>query len=140
AADMILLDDNFTTIVKAVKEGRRIYENIRKFIKYVLSCNLSEILTILFAPVLGFPVPLLPIHTLWINLVTDGLPGIALVAEPAEEGIMNRPPRPPKENLFAGRLLLKIFFSAIVLTLAAIFIQWWAVRQGYDVKTQQTMV
>ena len=106
---------------------------------YVLSCNLGEILTLFFAPVLGFAIPLLPIHILWINLVTDGLPGIALVTEPAEEDIMNRPPRPPKENLFAGGLL-KIIFSAIVLTLAAIFIQWWAVREGYDVRTQQTMV
>jgi Ca2+-transporting ATPase len=140
ASDMILLDDNFTTIVKAVKEGRRIYENIRKFILYVLSCNLSEILTLFFAPLLGFAIPLLPIHILWINLVTDGLPGIALVAEPSEEGIMKRPPRPPKENLFAGGLVLKIIFSAIVLTLSALFIQWWAVKEGYDVKTQQTMV
>ena len=101
AADMILLDDNFATIVKAVREGRRIYENIRKFILYVLSCNLSEILTIFFAPILGFAIPFLPIHILWINLVTDGLPGLALVAEPAEKDIMNRPPG-PKENLFAG--------------------------------------
>ncbi len=140
ASDMILMDDNFTTIVKAVKEGRRIYENIRKFILYVLSCNLSEILTLLFAPLLGFAIPLLPIHILWINLVTDGLPGIALVAEPAEKGIMQQPPRPPKENLFAGGLAKKIILSGIVLTLAAIFIQWWAVGQGYDVNTQQTMV
>jgi len=140
ASDMILMDDNFATIVKAVKEGRRIYENIRKFILYVLSCNLSEILTLLIAPLLGFAIPLLPIHILWINLVTDGLPGIALVAEPAEKGIMQQPPRPPKEKLFAGGLAKKIILSGIVLTLAAIFIQWWAVGQGYDVNTQQTMV
>jgi len=140
ASDMILLDDNFATIVKAVKEGRRIYENIRKFILYVLSCNLSEILTLLFAPVLGFAIPLLPIHILWINLVTDGLPGIELVAEPAEAGIMKQPPRPTKENLFARGFALKIIFAAIVLTLAALFIQWWAIRKGYDVITQQTMV
>lgn len=140
AADMILLDDNFTTIVKAVKEGRRIYENIRKFIKYVLSCNLSEILTIFFAPLLGFPMPLLPIHILWINLVTDGLPGIALVAEPAEKNIMQQPPRPPKENLFAGGLATHIVFSAIILTGASLFVQWWAIQNGYPVNTQQTMV
>jgi Ca2+-transporting ATPase len=140
ASDMILLDDNFATIVKAVKEGRRIYENIRKFILYILSCNLSEILTLLVAPLLGFAIPLLPIHILWINLVTDGLPGIELVAEPAEKGIMKYPPRPPKENLFAGGFAMRIILSGIVLTLAAIFIQWWAVGKGYDVITQQTMV
>ena len=140
AADMILLDDNFATIVKAVKEGRRIYENIRKFILYVLSCNLSEILTIFLAPLFGFAIPLLPIHILWINLVTDGLPGIALVSEPAEKDVMKRPPRPPKENLFAGGLMLRIILSAVVMTLAAIFIQWWAVAKGYNVNSQQTMV
>lgn len=140
AADMILLDDNFATIVKAVREGRRIYENIRKFILYVLSCNLGEILTIFFAPLLGFAIPLLPIHILWINLVTDGLPGLALVAEPAEKDSMARPPRPPKENLFAGGLIQRILLTGIILAIASIFIQWWAVRQGYDIKTQQTMV
>jgi Ca2+-transporting ATPase len=140
AADMILLDDNFTTIVKAVSEGRRIYDNIKKFIVYVLSCNASEILTIFSAPLLGFAVPLLPIHILWINLVTDGLPGIALVAEPAEKDIMNRPPRPPGENLFAGGLVLKIIVSGIIMTIASLLVQWWAIQNGYDVRTQQTMV
>ena len=140
AADMILLDDNFATIVKAVKEGRRIYENIRKFILYVLSCNLAEILTIFFAPILGLAIPLLPIHILWINLVTDGLPGLALTAEPAEEGIMNRPPRPPKENLFAGGMIVKILTTGTLMALAAILTQAWAASNGYDVKTQQTMV
>jgi len=137
---MILLDDNFATIVKAVREGRRIYENIKKFIVYVLSCNLSEILTIFFAPLLGFAIPLLPIHILWINLVTDGLPGIALVAEPAEKNIMNLPPRPPKENLFAGGLVSRILLSGLIMTIASLSIQWWAVYNGLDVMTQQTMV
>lgn len=140
AADMILLDDNFATIVKAVREGRRIYENIRKFILYVLSCNLGELLTIFFAPILGLTFPLLPIHILWINLVTDGLPGIALVAEPAEKDIMNRPPRPPKQNLFAGGLILRILLTGTVMAAGAIFIQWWALKHGYDLKTQQTAV
>ena len=140
AADMILLDDNFATIVKAVKEGRRIYENIRKFILYVLSCNLGEILTIFIAPFLGFAIPLLPIQILWINLVTDGLPGLAMVAEAAEKDVMNQPPRPPKENLFAGGLFARILITGTIMALASIFIQWWGVRQGYDVKTQQTMV
>ncbi|MEP7127848.1 MAG: cation-translocating P-type ATPase [Chitinophagales bacterium] len=140
AADMILLDDNFATIVKAVREGRRIYENIRKFILYVLSCNLGELLTIFFAPVLGLTFPLLPIHILWINLVTDGLPGIALVTEPAEKDIMNRPPRPPRENLFAGGLIVRILLTGTVMAAGAIFIQWWAVKHGHDLRTQQTAV
>jgi Ca2+-transporting ATPase len=140
AADMILLDDNFATIIKAVKEGRRIYDNIRKFILYVLSCNLSEILIIFFAPFLGFAIPLLPIHILWINLVTDGLPGIALVAEPAEKDIMNRPPRPPKQSLFAEGLINRIVSAGLVMTIAALGIQWWAIGQGYDVTEQRTIV
>jgi Ca2+-transporting ATPase len=140
ASDMILLDDNFATIVKAVREGRRIYENIRKFILYVLSCNLGEIFTIFFAPILGFAIPLLPIHILWINLVTDGLPGLALVAEPAEKDIMNRPPRPPKENLFAGGLIARILFTGTVMAVASIFVQWYTAKQGYVVRTQQTAV
>ncbi len=140
ASDMILLDDNFATIVKAVREGRRIYENIRKFIVYVLSCNLGEILTIFFAPILGLAMPLLPIHILWINLVTDGLPGVALVAEPAEKNIMKCPPRPPKQNLFAGGLITRIVLTGITLALTAILVQGWVAKQGYDIKTQQTAV
>ncbi len=140
AADMILLDDNFATIVKAIKEGRKIYDNIRKFILYILSCNLGEILTIFLAPIAGFNIPLLPIHILWINLVTDGLPGLALVTESGEEDIMSRPPRPPKENLFAGRLVSKIIISGIIIAAASLFAQWWAIEEGYDVQKQQTMV
>jgi P-type Ca2+ transporter type 2C len=140
ASDIILLDDNFSTIVKAVREGRRIYENIRKFILYVLSCNLSEILTIFLAPFLGFVTPLLPIHILWINLVTDGLPGVALVSESAEKDIMNRPPRSPRENLFAGGLGRKIILSGVIMTVACLFVLWWAAGKGYSERTQQTMV
>ncbi len=140
AADMILLDDNFATLVKAVKEGRRIYENIRKFILYVLSCNLGEILTIFVAPLLGFAIPLLPIQILWINLVTDGLPGLALVAEPAEKDIMQQAPRPPKENLFAGGMVQKILITGTILGIASLLIQWWGIRQGFDLRTQHTLV
>src|SRR5690606_14983730 len=140
AADMILLDDNFATIVKAIKEGRRIYENIRKFVLYVLSCNLGEILTIFMAPLFGLAIPLLPIHILWINLVTDGLPGLALAAEPAEKDIMNRTPRPPKENLFAGGMIAKILSTGAIMTIAAILTQSWAAANGYDTVTQQTMI
>jgi len=140
AAHMVLLDDNFTTIVKAVKEGRRIYENIRKFILYILSCNLGEILTIFFAPILGLAIPLLPIHILWINLVTDGLPGLALAAEPAEKDIMKNPPRPPGENIYADGMIVKLVTTGIILAIASFATQLWAVSKGYDLQTQQTMV
>ncbi len=101
AADMVLLDDNFATIVAAVEEGRTIYDNIRKFIKYTLSSNAGEIWVMILAPFLGMPLPLLPVQILWINLVTDGLPGLALGVEKAERDTMQRPPYPPNENIFA---------------------------------------
>lgn len=140
AAHMILLDDNFATIVKAVKEGRRIYDNIRKFVLYILSCNLAEILTILCAPLLGLPIPLLPIHILWINLVTDGLPGIALATEPAEKDIMKRPPRKPEESLFAGGMLYQVCFTGLILAAGALIAQYWAAQHGYNEREQQTVV
>jgi len=101
AADLVLLDDNFATIVTAVREGRRIYDNIRKFIDFVMTCNAGEIWTILLAPFLGLPLPLLPIQILWINLVTDGLPGLALGVEPEERDVMKRQPRAPGESVFS---------------------------------------
>jgi Ca2+-transporting ATPase len=140
AAAMILLDDNFATIVKAVKEGRRIYANIKKFILYVLSCNLAEILTIVSAPLIGLAMPLLPIHILWINLVTDGLPGIALTAEPAEKNIMKQAPRPPKEQLFAGGMLGRIITAAIAMSIVVLFGQNRASNLGYNIESQQTLV
>ncbi len=140
AADMVLLDDNFATIVRAVSEGRRIYENIRKFILYVLSCNLAEILTILVAPLLGLGMPLLPTQILWINLVTDGLPGLALVNEPAEKDLMKRPPRPPGESLFAGGLAGRILVTGAVMAAATLYIQSWAAAAGYDRRSQHTLV
>ncbi|WP_106593502.1 cation-translocating P-type ATPase [Dyadobacter jiangsuensis] len=140
ASEMVLLDDNFSTIVKAVKEGRRIYDNIRKFIAYVLSCNLGEILVIALAPVFGLAIPLLPIHILWINLVTDGLPGVALAAQKAEKGIMNRQPVPPGQSLFAQGLAMRIAVTAILMASAAFLLQFLAVRHNMTVPTQRTMV
>lgn len=115
AAHMILLDDNFATIVKAVKEGRRIYDNIRKFVKYIMTCNSAEIWTIFMAPLAGLPIPLLPIHILWINLVTDGLPGLALAGEKAEGDVMKRPPRMTGESLFAGGIAYHIVWVGILM-------------------------
>jgi len=108
ASDLILLDDNFATVVSAVEEGRHIYENIRKFIRYLFASNVGEILVMLFAMVLGFPLPLLPVQILWINLVTDGLPALALGMDGAENNLMEQPPRPIKEGIFARGLGFKI--------------------------------
>ena len=130
AADMILLDDNFATIVKAVKEGRRIYDNIRKFIRYVLACNFAEILTIFMAPVVGLPIPLLPIHILWINLVTDSLPGLALAGEKADAQIMNRPPRNPGEGIFAQGLGFYTIWVGVLMATITLVTQAWAIHIG----------
>jgi Ca2+-transporting ATPase len=138
AADMILLDDNFATIVKAVKSGRQIFDNIRKFIKYTMTSNSGEIWTIFLAPFFGLPIPLLPIHILWINLVTDGLPGLALAAEPAEKGIMEKPPRHPKESVFAHGLGIHIIWVGLLMGVVTIFMQAWAI--GTEHAHWQTMV
>jgi Ca2+-transporting ATPase len=103
AADLVLTDDNFSTIVRAIEEGRAIYENLRKVIRFLFSCNLAEILTILVAVLAGFPAPLLPLQILWVNLVTDILPSLALVRDPAGE-VLRRPPRDPREALVTWRL------------------------------------
>ena len=130
ASHMILLDDNFATIVKAVKEGRRIFDNIRKFIKYTMTSNSGEIWTIFLPPFLGLPIPLLPIHILWINLVTDGLPGLALAVEPAEKGIMQKPPRHPKESIFAHGLGYHLFWVGLLMGGVSVFTQAWFIRTG----------
>lgn len=108
AAKIVLLDDNFATLVNAVEQGRTIYSNIRKFIRYMLSCNIGEIFTMLFAMICGMPVVLVPIQLLLINLVTDGLPAIALSVEPTDVDIMKKPPRKPDESVFSGGMFAKI--------------------------------
>ena len=130
AADMILLDDNFATIVKAVREGRRIYDNIRRFIRYVLACNFAEILTIFLAPIAGLPIPLLPIHILWINLVTDSLPGLALASEKADAQIMQRPPRDPRESIFALGLGLNVIWVGVLMAAVGLVTQAWSIHIG----------
>lgn len=126
AASLVLLDDNFVTIVAAVREGRRIYDNIRKFVRYAMTGNSGEIWTIFLAPLVGLPIPLLPIQILWINLVTDGLPGLALAAEPAERHIMSRPPRPPGESLFARGMWQHILLVGLLIGALCLAVQAWA--------------
>lgn len=138
AADMILLDDNFATIVGTVKEGRRIFDNIRKFIKYTMTSNSGELWTLFLAPLLGLPIPLLPIHILWINIVTDGLPGLALAAEEAEPNVMERKPRHPNETIFSGGLGLHIIWVGLLMGLVVIAMQFYGLK--YHAEKWQTMV
>jgi len=138
AAHMILLDDNFATIVKAVREGRKIYDNIRKFVRYLLTTNSGEIWTLFLAPFLGLPIPLLPIHILWINLVTDGLPALALSAEPAEEDVMKRPPRRTTETIFARGLGAHAIWVGLLMAAIVLSAQAWYIRTG--IEEWQTMV
>jgi Ca2+-transporting ATPase len=129
ASSLVLLDDNFATIVGAVREGRRIFDNIRKFIRYALTGNSGEIWVLFLAPLLGLPIPLLPIHILWVNLVTDGLPGLALASEPAERGVMRRPPRPPQESVFAHGLWQHTLWVGLLIGGLCLGVQAWALGQ-----------
>ena len=134
-ADMILADDNFATIVGAVGEGRRIYANIRKAIQFLLSSNISEVFSVFFATLIGFTI-LKPAHMLWINLITDSLPALALGMEPAEGDAMREQPRPAKESLFAGGMIAGIFYQGIfvtLLTLAAYFIGHFIERGVWEI-------
>lgn len=123
ASSLVLLDDNFATIVTAIREGRRLYDNIRKFVRFALSGNSGELWTLFLAPLLGLPLPLLPIQILWVNLVTDGLPGLALAAEPAERDLMRRKPRPPEEGLFAHGLWQQALWVGLLIAAVTLGIQ-----------------
>ena len=120
AADMILLDDNLATLVSAIEQGRCVYANIRKFVRYLLSCNIGEVLTMFLGILMGMPVVLLPVQLLLVNLVTDGLPAVALGSEPPERDIMSRPPRRSTEGFFAGGLMWKIVFRGILIGLCTL--------------------
>lgn len=122
ASAMILADDNFATIVAAVEEGRAIYDNIRKFIRYLLSCNIGEVMTMFLAALAGLPLPLLPIQILWVNLVTDGLPAMALGVDNPDKDIMLRKPRHPKESVFSQGLWRKIVFRGIQIGLGTLLV------------------
>jgi P-type Ca2+ transporter type 2C len=137
AADMVLADDNFATIVAAVREGRRIYDNIRRFVRYTLTSNSGEIWVMFLAPFLGLPLPLLPVHILWINLVTDGLPGLALGVEPPERDVMQRPPRAPAESVFARGLWQHVLGVGLLMGAVPLALGLWAHGTG---RPWQTMV
>ncbi|MEO0004387.1 MAG: cation-translocating P-type ATPase, partial [candidate division WOR-3 bacterium] len=130
AAEMVLLDDNFATIVAAVKEGRTIYDNIKKFIRYTFASNAGEIIVMLIAPFFGMPLALTPLQILWVNLVTDGLPGLALGIEGPERDVMRKPPRPLGESIFAHGMAFNIIWSGVFLGLLSFFPGWWAWRNG----------
>ncbi|MDH4071959.1 MAG: HAD-IC family P-type ATPase, partial [Gammaproteobacteria bacterium] len=138
AAEIVLLDDSFATIVNAVHEGRRVFDDIRKFIRYAMTGNSGEIWVLLLAPLLGLPLPLLPLHILWINLVTDSFPGLALSAEPAEHDIMQRPPRPPDEGIFTSDMVGHIFWVGLAIGALTLGTEAWAVDRG--IAHWQTMV
>ncbi len=138
ASSMVIADDNFATIVAAVEEGRTIYDNIRKFIRYLLSCNMGEILTMFGGILLGLPFPLLSIQILWVNLVTDGLPAIALGMDPAEPGNMSRPPRPPQEGIFSQGLGWKIILQGFLIGIATLAVYLIQLRGGGNLATART--
>ena len=138
AAEMVLLDDNFTTIVAAVEEGRAIYDNIRKFIKFSLAGNLGKVLTVLVAPLLGMPLPFTPFQILWMNLVTDGVLGLGMSVEPPERDTMRRSPISPKESIFARGLAWHIVWLGVLIGLIALGIGLWAWSTGQA--AWQTMV
>ncbi|QAT50656.1 cation-translocating P-type ATPase [Caproiciproducens sp. NJN-50] len=139
AADMVLADDNFATIVYAVREGRRIYDNILKTIQFLLSSNLSEVISIFVATLLGFSL-FRPIHILWINLITDSLPAVALGTEPAEKGIMGRPPRGKSESLFADGLGADVLYQGAAVAALTLLVYWIGSQSGPDVGTTMAFV
>ncbi len=139
ASDMVLLDDNFTTIVSAVEEGRVVYINIRRFIRYILGSNIGEVLTIAAAPLLGLGgVPLSPLQILWMNLVTDGLPALALAVEPGRPIVMQQPPKDPKESIFARGLGSYMVRIGIILAVITILMMVWA--YGYTAQVQSELL
>ena len=137
AADMVLTDDNFASIVTAVGEGRRIYDNIRRFVRYTLTSNAGEIWVMFLGPFVGLALPLVPVQILWINLVTDGFPGLALGVEPAESDVMHRKPRPPNESIFAGGVWQQVLIIGLLMGLVCLGLGVWAEAED---RPWQTMI
>jgi len=138
AASIILLDDNFATLVAAIEEGRVVYSNIRKFIRYLLSCNIGEVVTMFAGMLMGLPVVLLPIQILLVNLATDGLPAMALGLEPAEDGIMEQKPRPAGDSVFSGGLLSTIVFRGCLIGIVTLAVFTSLLKQGGSVELART--
>ncbi|HEY5903335.1 MAG TPA: HAD-IC family P-type ATPase, partial [Anaerolineales bacterium] len=138
AADMVLLDDNFATIVSAVKEGRTIYDNIRKFVRFSVAGNIGKVLVMLLAPFLGKPIPLLPLQLLWLNLLTDGLLGLGMSVEPPESDTMRRPPYSPAEGVFAGGAGVQVIWVGTLIGALALGVGAWYYFSGRE--EWQTMV
>lgn len=134
ASQMVLLDDNFSTIVNAVEEGRIVYDNIRKFVKYTMTSNAGEVWVMLLGPLMGMPLPLLPLQILWINLVTDGLPGLALALEKAERNTMRRPPYPPEEHVFGRGMGRDIAWIGLLMGIVSLAMGywWWSYREATE--------
>ena len=141
ASQMVLLDDNFATIVSAVEEGRIVYDNIRKFVKYTMTSNAGEVWVMVLGPLLGMPLPLLPLQILWINLVTDGLPGLALAVERAERNTMQRPPYPPGEHVFGRGMVRDIAWIGLLMGVVSLAMGYWYwAYRGADASHWRTIV
>lgn len=139
ASDMVLQDDNFASIVNAVEEGRGIYENIKKFVNYLLSCNVGEVLIIFFAIILGWPLPLTAIMLLWLNLITDGLPALALSVDPNPKDLMTRPPKKAKQGIMTKSMAFNIVYVSVLIAIAVLGLFWWAQERTGNLIHMQTM-
>jgi Ca2+-transporting ATPase len=139
SSDVVLADDNFATIVTAVEEGRRVYDNIRKFVRFMLSTNFTEVIIVSTAILGGLPLPLLPLQILWLNLVTDTFPSLALSLDPVEPGIMARKPRSPKAGIMSGMTAF-IITAAVLASVIALGAFWWELSATGDLVRAQTLV
>jgi Ca2+-transporting ATPase len=131
SADMLLNDDNFATIIRAVREGRTIFDNIRRFVRFQLSTNIGAILTITSSSIMGLPIPFNPIQVLWINIIMDGPPAQSLGVEPAEKGVMERPPL--KEEIIPRKNLIKIIIAGVVMTVGTLTLYYYLLTNNTDI-------